>query len=535
MMLRDYQQRAIDQCYSWMRQNDGNPCIVIPTGGGKSHIIAALCKDALQSWPETRILMLTHVRELIQQNAEKMRMHWPNAPMGIYSAGLGKRNLGEPITFAGIQSVRTKAERIGHVDLVIIDECHLVGHKDEGGYRTLLDDLAAINPALRVIGFTATPYRLGHGMITDKPAIFDALIEPVSVLELIEAGHLSVLRSKHTALELATDGVHKRGGEFIESELQAVVNTRANNAAIVREVIERGADRKAWLFFCAGVAHAQDVAAMLAAEGINAACVTGDTPKAERDCILQDYKAGKIRALTNANVLTTGFDHPGIDLISMLRPTLSPGLYVQMAGRGLRIAPNKDDCMVLDFAGNVSRHGPITNVIPPAKVGEAKGEAPIKVCETCGEICHASARVCPACFAPFPEPEKAPLKLHDDDIMGFEPREMRVKEWSWDVHTSRTSGREMLRVSYYGGLSDPVVREYLPVLNFGYAGEKAMQTLAVCARGAGVAMVTRGVGDDSGWLAAVANAMHSGAPPAAIGYTMDGKFHRVTERTWQQH
>ena len=132
MMLRDYQQRAIDQCYAWMRSNSGNPCIVIPTGGGKSHIIAALCKDALQSWPETRILMLTHVRELIQQNAEKMRMHWPNAPMGIYSAGLGKRNLGEPITFAGIQSVRTKAERIGHVDLVIIDECHLVGHKDEG-------------------------------------------------------------------------------------------------------------------------------------------------------------------------------------------------------------------------------------------------------------------------------------------------------------------------------------------------------------------------------------------------------------------
>lgn len=535
-MLRDYQQRAIDQCYAWMRDNDGNPCIVIPTGGGKSHIIAALCKDALQTWPETRILMLTHVRELIAQNAEKMRLHWPNAPMGIYSAGLGKRNLGEPITFAGIQSVRTKADRMGHVDLIIIDECHLVGHKDEGGYRALIGALTAINPALRVIGFTATPYRLGHGMITDKPAIFDALIEPVSVLELIEAGHLSVLRSKHTGLELATDGVHKRGGEFIESELQAAVNTAANNAAIIAETIERGKDRNAWLFFCAGVSHAQDVAAMLSAEGIATACVTGDTPKAERDRILADYKAGKIRALTNANVLTTGFDYPGIDLIAMLRPTLSPGLYVQMAGRGLRVADGKDDCMVLDFAGNVSSHGPITNVVPPnRKRSEEPGEAPSKTCELCGEIVHASVRTCPACFAPFPEPEKKPLKLHDDDIMGFAPKDMSVKEWAWNIHTSRTSGNEMLRVSYYGGLSDPVVHEYLPVLNGGYAEEKAMAVLASCAGNAGVVLGPhRPEESRHEWLERVADAMHGAKPPAFISYRADGKFYRVQARTWQE-
>ena len=132
-MLREYQTRTIDQLYEWFEAgSEGNPCLVLPTGSG----IAALCKDALQSWPETRILMLTHVKELIAQNAEKMRYHWPNAPMGIYSAGLRRKDLGEPITFAGIQSVRTKAKLIGHVDLVIIDEAHLVSHKDEGGYRT---------------------------------------------------------------------------------------------------------------------------------------------------------------------------------------------------------------------------------------------------------------------------------------------------------------------------------------------------------------------------------------------------------------
>ena len=122
-MLREYQQRTIDQLYDWFGAgNVGNPCLVLPTGSGKSHIVAALCKDALQNWPETRVLMLTHVKELISQNAAKMREHWPNAPMGIYSAGLRSKRLGEPITFAGIQSVRKKAALLGHVDLVLVDE-----------------------------------------------------------------------------------------------------------------------------------------------------------------------------------------------------------------------------------------------------------------------------------------------------------------------------------------------------------------------------------------------------------------------------
>ena len=156
-MLRPYQQRAIDQLYKWLESNDGHPCLVLPTGSGKSHIIAELCKDALQNWPDTRILMLSHVKELIEQNAAKLRQHWPNAPLGIYSASIGKRQFGEPITFAGIQSVRKKAGQLGHVDLLIVDECHLISHKDEGGYRTLINQLAWINPKLRVIGLTASP------------------------------------------------------------------------------------------------------------------------------------------------------------------------------------------------------------------------------------------------------------------------------------------------------------------------------------------------------------------------------------------
>src|SRR6056297_421678 len=203
-MLRDYQKRSIDQLYDWFnRKSNGNPCMVLPTGSGKSHIVAALCKDAVSNWPETKILMLTHVKELIEQNAEKMLEHWPNAPMGIYSAGIGKRELGEPITFAGIQSVRTKADLIGYIDLVVIDECHLISHKDEGGYRELIGQLLKFNPGLRIIGLTATPWRLGHGRIDEgKETLFSDLIEPVTIEELVHKGFLSPLRSKFTGSEM---------------------------------------------------------------------------------------------------------------------------------------------------------------------------------------------------------------------------------------------------------------------------------------------------------------------------------------------
>ena len=525
-MLREYQQRAIDQLYGWFQKHDGNPCLVLPTGSGKSHIVAALCKDAIQNWPDTRILMLTHVKELIEQNAEKMRQHWRGAPMGIYSAGLGRKQLGEPITFAGIQSIRKRAKQVGHIDLCLIDECHLVSHKDEGGYRTFLAELKAINPAMRVVGLTATPYRLGHGLITDKPALFDDLIEPVTIEELIHKGYLSTLRSKVTKAALDTSGVHKRGGEFIESELQAAVDTDENNLRAVQEVIELAGDRKAWLFFCAGVHHAEAVAEVLKAHGVPAACVTGSTPKAERERLLNDFKAGKLRALTNANVLTTGFDYPDIDLIAMLRPTMSASLYVQMAGRGMRVKSHTDHCLVLDFAGVVQTHGPITAVQPPKRKGEGDGEAPVKVCDECNELVHISTKECPTCGAGFPEPERQKLKLRQDDIMGLELQEMHLTGWSWRKHTSRNSGMDMLAVSYYGSLSDPSVTEYFPVKHEGYPGQKALNSILAIAQRAGITFA------NATELTEWADRLNRGRCPNMIEYRRDGKYYRVVRREW---
>ena len=530
MNLRPYQQKAIDDLYEWMEKNPGNPCLVLPTGSGKSHIIAHLCKDAVQNWPETRILMLTHVKELIEQNAERMRKVWPNAPLGIYSAGLGCRDL-DVITFAGIQSVRKKGHLIGHIDLLIVDECHLISHKAEGGYRSLIEDLIQINPDLRVIGLTATPYRLGHGYITDGDAIFNAIIEPVTIAELVADKYLAPLRSKLTDLSLDVSNVKKRGGEYIEKDLQAAVDTFDLNEEVVNEVIDLAGDRKAWLFFCAGVAHAYIVRDALRRRGIHAETVTGDTPKSERREILEAFKRGDIKAITNANVLTTGFDYPDLDLIAMLRPTMSPGLYVQMAGRGMRLKSQTDHCLVLDFAGVVSAHGPITYITPPESKesnGAGPKEAPVKVCDNCHELVHPSTRQCPSCGAMFPEPEEKKLVLRNDDIMGFSNNSMKITAWRWSCHESQSSGKMMIKVTYYGQLSDRPVTEYIPLLHDGYAGKKSMALIATISKSIKVEI------PNTGNLLDLCSAFNSGQHPSLIEFTRDGRFYRVTRRSWDE-
>lgn len=527
-MLRDYQQRAIDKLYGWFESGgQGNPCLNLPTGSGKSHIVAALCKNALHQWPSTKILMLTHVKELVAQNAEKMRQHWPNAPLGVYSAGMGKRDI-DSITFASVQSVRNKAFAIGHRDLILVDECHLINTKQQGSYRQLIAELSDINPHLRVIGLTATPHRLGQGLITQgDDALFSDIIEPVTIKELVDRGFLSPLKSKHTETQLDLSAVKKRGGEFISGQLEKAVDQDDTTRAVVNEVILRAADRKHWLFFCSGVNHAEHCADELNRKGITTACVTGKTPKAERERLIHDYKAGAIQCLTNADVLTTGFDAPDTDLLVMLRPTMSPALYIQIAGRGMRIKSHTDHCLVLDFAGNVERHGPITGVQPPKMRGDGNGEAPVKVCPDCDELVHLSVMVCPECGHEWEEKEKS-YNLSQADIMGFEPDTMMITKWVWTKHVSKKTGIEMVKVRYYGNLSDPIVTEYHCVLHEGFAGQKARLNISKIVSQSGMDLNDMPRSE----MSELADFMNKGRPPSFIEFFRRGKFYEITGRSW---
>lgn len=542
LTLRPYQQKAINMLYEWFEKNPtGNPCLVLPPGAGKGIIVAELCRDALQNWPETRMTMLTHSMELVEQNYLKLLKHWPGAPVGVYSAGLKQRKLDEPITFAGIQSISKRAEELGHQDIILVDEAHVISHKDQGEYRKLINKLTEINPYLRVVGLTASPWRLGHGLITDEPGIFNALLEPATVKELVNQKYLAPLRSKITEFKQDASDVKKRGGEYIESELQKALDTEDQNQAVVKEIITKAWDRQHWLIFCVGVSHAQHISDLLNENGIVSACVSSDTPTEERKRILSDFKAGKIRAVTNYGILTTGFDMDNIDVIAMLRPTMSPGLYYQICGRGTRLKTHfinenpVTDCLFLDFAGVVSLHGPITDIQPPPKKGQkGNGSAPTKTCKECDEICHASVRVCPHCGSEFPKPETKPLILRNDDIMGFEPMTMQVSRWQWEVYTSRQSHKTMLRVTYYGEMFDVPVSEYLTVLHGGHPGQKAQLLLARMMKSAGIEWDNPDLPLQPDELEMIADAMNQAQPPTTLQYRRDGKYHRVIDRHWEK-
>jgi DNA repair protein RadD len=529
MMLRNYQTKAIEMLYAWFNKNQtGHPVLNMPGGSGKSVVIASIAKDALQNWPETRILMLVHSKELILQNADKLRKLWPNAPLGVYSASVGRRDIGEPITYAGIGSVAKRAKQLGHIDLCIIDEVHSVSTTESGIYRKLISDLLEINPSMRIIGLSASPYRLGQGMITEgKDAIFTEIIEPVSIEELVFKGHLVPLRSKITDHKLETEGLHKRQGEYIASEMEAKFNTKDNNQAVVNEIINKANNRAHWLIFCSGVAHSEAVAKCFCDFGIVAESLDATHSKSERERKLADFESGKIRALCNVGILTTGYDFPPLDCIAFLRGTASPGLYLQCAVRGMRPYPNKTDCMVLDFAGVVEQHGPITAVRPPPKKGDKVGEAPIKVCDNCQEICALSVRVCPACGEAFPEPIKPALKLSHLDIMGIQGIDLEVTAWTWKKHISRASGKEMLSCVMYGCLSDPPVTSYYVICHDGFAGERARKNLAEIAHKAGV-----NLNYASADLHDIAKQMTEGNPPKEIQYQKSGKFYTVISHKW---
>jgi len=406
LSLRTYQRAAIDALYDYFAGATGNPLVVMPTGTGKSVVIAGFIREAIAAYADTRVLVLTHVKELIQQNFQALLRAWPEAPAGIYSAGLSRRDIHAQILFAGIQSIHRHAYKVQRCDLVLIDEAHLLGLGDSGMYRSFLKQLDEINAGLlKVVGFTATPYRLDSGLLHEgKDRLFTDIAFEVPVLDMIRQGYLSPVVPKHTETQLDVAGVASRGGEFIAKDLEAAVDRDEVTQAAVAEIVEHGQGRGSWLVFCSGVAHARHVRDAIREHGISCETVTGDTPAPERDGILAAFKAGRLRCVTNANVLTTGFDAPGVDLIALLRPTKSVGLYVQMVGRGTRLAEGKDDCLVLDFAGNTARHGPIDMVDGRRKEPSGDGEAPIKVCPECQTINHASARRCIECDHEFPPP-----------------------------------------------------------------------------------------------------------------------------------
>lgn len=490
MELRNYQREAVDAVWNHLRTRDGNPCVVIPTGGGKTPVIGQLCKDVM-GW-EGRVAVVTHVKELIQQNFKTISDILPGVPIGIYSAGLKSRDTGYSVTCAGVQSVYDKAEAFGPLNIIIVDEAHRIPDDGEGMYRTFLENAKKVNPDVKLIGLTATPYRMGSGMICKPENLLNQKVYEIGVRKLIVDGFLSPLKSKATIERTDISKVTIRGGEYVQGELQAAMLSDQDKVlAACVEISRKVDDRKSVIVFCAGIDHANMVANFLreihdqeayeatggSQPGSQVRTVFGDTPDEERARTIADFKAGKVKFLVNVDVLTTGFDAPAVDCVAILRPTLSPGLFYQMVGRGFRLAPAKKDCLVLDFGNNLFVHGPVDRIVisEDRKTGMVgNGGARFRECLKCSEVLPWSCEVCPDCGEKVPKLEVG--VGHDGSASEKEPLSgpEDIAEIDYQKHEKMKDGMPSvtLRVNYYCGLMHTPA-DFVCLQHVGFARTKA--------------------------------------------------------------
>ena len=498
MQYRDYQIEGIQSIFGYFDAgNTGNPIVVMPTGTGKSLVIGGFIHSVFSFFPGQRIMVLTHVQELIEQDYNKLMEIWPTAPAGIYSAGLNRKDTMHPIIFGGIGSVVNKPFAFGCIDLILIDECQLVPAKTNTSYRIFIEKMLSINPNLKVIGFSATPYRLGSGLLIESGLFTDICFDNSKrekFNKLVSDGYLAPLVTKKTQLQYDIDGVRIQGGEFVQKELQQSVDKESLTIAAIEETISFGKDRAHWLIFTTGIDHTEHTVEILERYGVSVLPVHSKLKKKDRTANINAFKNGEVQALVNPNILTTGFDYPGIDLIASLRPTVSPGLWVQMLGRGTRpvFAPGydltsvdgrltsifnstKQNCLVLDFAGNTKRLGPVNDPLIPKKKGKKKGEAPVRLCECCNTYLHASIKVCPECGFVFPIQEKIRAKASVEEVMVADAPPPQIELFKVTrVEYSKQSKKDRpstLKVTYWCGLR--MFNEWVCLEHDRFAGKKA--------------------------------------------------------------
>lgn len=482
LALRPYQQDAIAALDEYLASHPDNPCVVLPTGAGKSLVMAECVRRWRAAWPAFRCVVLAHRKELVEQNAAEFVSQSEGADTpglaGIWSAALRRRDAAAAVLFASIDSIWRHAGDLQPPDIVIVDEAHRIPPGGEGKYRRFLADLAAINPALRVVGFTATPYRLGCGPVCHPDHILNAVCYEANVADLIAQGYLSPLRSKVSTMQIDTSRAKKAHGDYVISSISAGIDECAASDTVREAMGYLDAEaRRAVVWFCADVRHCGLVARALALLGERSRVVTGETAASERDAAVREFRAGLLRHVINANVFTEGFNARNVDAIVLLRPTLSAGLYAQMVGRGLRLSPEtgKTDCIVLDYAGCIEEHGPIDCIDP--------GSVRLLRCGHCAEAYSRAVRRCPHCGWEPPKEERERSALDtpgerefqrrqaaDRAILGGEPETLPVDAVFVSRHCKEGSP-DSLRVTYRSGIR--AVSEWVCLDHPGFAGEKA--------------------------------------------------------------
>lgn len=448
-------------------------------------MIGGLIERARKFYGDVRFEILTHVEELVEQNHKKMTELSPLTPAGIYCAGLNRRDTGAPVTFASIGSVYRKPGMLGVPNAILVDEAHLINPKQSGMYRDYIEAKRSMNRNLRVMGYSATIFRMGLGLLTEGDLFTDIVYDITGYQafnQLIADGFLMPLVTLPTDTQFDLSGVGISAGEYKQGELEhAMMDDEARTYHALAELVQVGLtqNRKSWLIFASGVDHAKQVSEMLEMQfGIVAPVITADTPKEERRATIRAYREGVVRCIVNNNVLTTGFDAPGVDLIGVLRATKSASLWVQMLGRGTRPvwAPGfdihdlvqrlesikrggKENCLVLDYTRNTETLGPVNDPVVPRPKGKRIGPpppAPVRTCPTCGAYNHVLAKFCANCKAALPvEARSIEILSRSKHEVMRKGEEMQVELFDVDRVSYRRHEKEgrppSMCVEYYCG------------------------------------------------------------------------------------
>lgn len=485
MKARDYQEFGVNEFFNYYTNGGkGNSLLLYPTGTGKSIIIAEIVRRMCTKWTGTRVMMLTHVKELIEQNYEKLTTIWPTAPAGIYSAGAGRKDTMFPITFGGVQSVVKDPSQFGKIDLLIIDECHRIPPTKNTSYQRVIQFLKKVNPNLIILGLTATPYRMGSGKLIDGDMFDHVLVDATSFEAFnwfVDQGYLCSLSPFSTETQIDLTGVKKQGGDFQQKDLQKATDKEEITHNAVCEMVHAAKEqgRKHWLVFATGTDHVDNIVTEIQEQGYSAVGVHSKMPAKQRDENIQLFLDKKVTALVNMGVLTTGFDAPFLDLLAILRATDSPSLWVQILGRGTRtdyaegydlttqqgrldaiMYSDKPDCLVLDFAANATRLGPINDPVIPKKKKKGGGDAPIRICDSCGFNMHPSIRTCPKCGKEFPPETKFSSSASSEELIAKVKKSAPPPEVHYfkvdRMFFARKGGRagkpDFLDISYHCGL-----------------------------------------------------------------------------------
>lgn len=410
MQLRPYQNEAISALWQFIAKADAiSGLVVLPTASGKTIVFAEFIRQLLEAKPTFQVLVLAHTQEIVKQNALKLQSIWPDAPVGIYCAGLKQYDICQ-VTSASRDSIISEIGENPYWDLVIVDEAHLIPPAEAARYQQILDTIKLHTGQYKLLGFTATPFRTQTGLIYGKGAasLFRQRLFYKRIDELINSGYLCPLRAVTVPANAIADTskVRFNKDDFVKKELEQVTVIEPLVENIVTDWQAKTAGRLATVFFASSVAQASLFEQQLQQSGFNFPLITASTSKADRALWLQQFDNGGLNGLINVSTLTTGWDSPRMACIVLARPTRSPGLFLQIVGRGLRLHPSKTETLLLDYGGNLERFGPIERVRPAGEAVDPRQQTKlVTACPCCDTIVSVYQLECPNCTE----------QLHEDD------------------------------------------------------------------------------------------------------------------------